>query len=395
MRFFSIFILSFFFFQTAFSHEKWEEKVAGAKNTVVNFYAWGGSPLYNDYISWVGKRVKEKFSITLNHVKITDTSSLISILLADKKANKEGSIDIMWINGENFKNLKNHDLLVAPFTHILPHIRYTDSKEIPGIYYDFSIPTDGREAPWGRAQFIFFADKKTVPQAPKNALALLEYAKKNKGRITYPAPPDFTGVTFMKQLLIELSNHDEALEKPIIDQAHAHKVAAPLWQYLDEITPYLWQEGKNYPKNESDLLNYVSQNIIDIGFSFNVGALSNAISQDLMPETSYVFTFDKGTIGNVHFLSIPFNSQQKSAAYITINYMMSPEAQARKMNPEYWGEPTILSYNKLNAKDKAFFDAIPIKAGMPTREALGSSLQEPHPDWVRYLEDTWAEKYGH
>ena len=60
----------------------------------------------------------------------------------------------MWINVENFARMKRDGLLGAPFVVDLPSSSAINLAE-PTIAADFSVPTDGLEAPWGRAQLVF------------------------------------------------------------------------------------------------------------------------------------------------------------------------------------------------------------------------------------------------
>ena len=59
------------------------------------FNAWGGDAKINSYISWAGDILKQRYDITLVHVKLTDTASAVSRLLAEKTAGRDsdGTID--------------------------------------------------------------------------------------------------------------------------------------------------------------------------------------------------------------------------------------------------------------------------------------------------------------
>jgi putative thiamine transport system substrate-binding protein len=49
-----------------------------------------------------------------------------------------------------------------------------------------------------------------------------------------------------------------------------------------------------------------------------------------LPHTAYSFGFKGSMIGNVHFLAIPANASSKAGAQVLANFLLSPEAQARK-----------------------------------------------------------------
>ena len=51
----------------------------------------------------------------------------------------------------------------------------------------------------------------------------------------------------------------------------------------------------------------------------------------VLPDTARSFVLDGGTIGNAHFLAIPYNAAHKEGAMVVVNFLMSPEAQARNM----------------------------------------------------------------
>ena len=73
---------------------------AGDEKTVF-FNAWGGSPVINDYIIWASKRLEEDHGIAINHVKLTDTATAVSRILAEKTVgrNEGGSVDLIGHNG--------------------------------------------------------------------------------------------------------------------------------------------------------------------------------------------------------------------------------------------------------------------------------------------------------
>src|SRR3546814_20001020 len=64
---------------------------------------------------------------------------------------------------------------------------------------------------------------------------------------TYPAPPDFLGSTFLKQVLIELSPDHSFLQQPVESEAQVEEAARPLWDYLDALHPHLWRGGDAFP----------------------------------------------------------------------------------------------------------------------------------------------------
>ncbi len=362
---------------------------------MVNFNAWGGSPAINDYISWVGERLKAEHGIALNHVKLSDTGSAVSRILAEKTVGRldDGSVDLIWVNGENFASMKRNGLLQPQsWATDLPSWRYTDAKALPGLVVDFGNPTDGLESPWGRAQLVFAHDSATLPVPPKSVKALGEWIGDNPGRFTYPQPPDFTGVSFMKQVMIELADDRSVFAKPASD-VDTEKALAPLWAWLADVHPNLWQGGKNFPKNYTDLARLLGDGDIAIAMAFNPAEFSNGIKAEILPDSVRSYVHEQGTLANVHYVAIPFNTSSFEAAKITADFLLSPEAQIRKANSDIWGDPTVLSIAKLSAADQAAFNALPRGIATLTEAELGQTLPEPHPSWVAVLEDGWAKRY--
>ena len=187
----------------------WEDISKKAKGQTVYWNAWGGSEEINAYISWVGSRVKEDHGVTLKHVKLASTADAVSRVLAEKAAGRSsnGSVDLIWINGENFAKMKENGLLLGPFTENLPNFKLVDFSGKPTTLIDFHLPVEGYEAPWGMAKFNFVFDSARVSETPKSIPELLQWSKRHPGRFTYPHVTDFLGSTFLMQALIELTEN--------------------------------------------------------------------------------------------------------------------------------------------------------------------------------------------
>lgn len=167
----------------------WDKTVEAARGQTVYFNAWAGSERTNAYLQWVAGEVRTAHGIQLEHVKITDTADVVKRVRAEKAAGRggdEGTVDLVWINGENFAAMKREDLLMPKWVDNLPNFRFVDTVGKPTTLNDFSVPTDGMEAPWGMAQFTLFADGKRLPKPPQSMAELLALARSQPGRITYP-----------------------------------------------------------------------------------------------------------------------------------------------------------------------------------------------------------------
>lgn len=373
----------------------WDGVLERARGQTVFFNAWGGSQQINDYIAWAAWQIQDRYGVELRHTKVADTADVVSRILAEKTAGRTegGSVDLVWINGENFAAMKRNGLLGAPFTDALPNFALVDTDGKPTTLVDFTVPTDGLESPWGMAQLVFIFDTARLDDPPASMPAMLDYLSDNPGRFTYPLPPDFLGTTFLKQALIELADDREPLLKPV-EEADFAAVTAPLWAFLDELHPLLWRQGQTFPTSSEATLQMVDDGEIDITFTFNPGAASAAIEDGRLPDSVRTYVLSGGTLGNTHFVAIPFNSSAREGAMVVANFLLSPEAQLRKEDPQVWGDPTVLSMDRLSDADARAFAALPRGIATLAPEALGRPQLEPHASWTDALETEWLTRYG-
>ena len=133
---------------------------------------------------------------------------------------------------------------------------------------------------------------------------------------------------------------------------------------------------------------------IDIAFNFNPAEASAAIANGQLPDTVRTYVFDGGTIGNTHFLAIPFNAAAREGAMVFANFLLSPEAQLRKEDPELWGDPTVLAVDRLPAPWRERFAALDRGPATLTAAQRGTPLLEPHASWMDALEAEWLDRYG-
>ena len=374
---------------------QWDDIKKKAKAQKIYFNAWGGSESINDYILEAAKQAEKEFGFKVVHVKVTDISNVISRILVEKAAGRkdQGSVDLMWINGENFRTMKTNKLLYGPFTQKLPNYQLVDIENKPTTLFDFTVPVDNMEAPWGMAQLVFMYDTAKVKSHPDSMKELLIFARENPGRVTYPAPPSFHGTTFLKQVLLELVDNSDVLYKPV-SEADFSSVTKPLWKYLDTLHPYMWRKGKVFTSGSSEMKQMLNDSEIFISISFNPNSASNAIAKGELPDSVRTYIHGSGTIGNTHFLGIPFNSSAKEAAMVFINFLLSPQYQAKKADPSIWGDPTVLAMDKLSKEDQQIFFKTPKGIATLSSKELGKVLLEPHSSWVEAIEKEWKKRYS-
>jgi putative thiamine transport system substrate-binding protein len=374
----------------------WDEVLSRARGKEVYWNAWAGDPSVNGYIAWAAAELARRYGITLVHVKVADTAEAVSRILVEAASGRTsgGSVDLIWINGENFAALKERGLLHGPFAESLPNFRLVDTATKPTTVIDATVPTEGHEVPWGAAQFVMIVESARVPQAPTTVAGLLDWAREHPGRLTYPLPPAFIGTTFLKQALLELSPGAQDLLQRPLDESRFAEVTAPLWEYLDALHPHLWRSGRSFPQNGPTARRLIADGEADIAFSFNPAEASAAIAQGLLPDTARTVGFSAGSIGNSHFLAIPKNASEPEAAMVAADFLLSPEAQAKKQDPAVWGDFTVLAIDRLEPADRERFKALPLGPATLAPEQLGRAFPEPHPSWTVRLEQEWQRRYG-
>ena len=356
-----------------------------AKGQTVWFNAWGGDPAVNRYLEWVSGEMQTHYAITLKIVPLADAADAVKRIQTEAAAGRKanGSVDLLWVNGENFRTLKEANLLQTGWAQTLPNWRYVDTRK--PVTEDFTIPTDGAESPWGGAQLTFIARKASMPTPPVDPQALQAYAQQHPGKISYPRPPDFTGTAFLEQLLLTLTDRPEALQKA--PDATFAEVTAPLWAYLDKLHPLLWREGKDFPPSPARMDALLASGSLNLSLTFNPAHAQQKVASGELPADSYSFGFQSGMLGNVHFVAIPANAGASAGAKVVANFLLSPQAQIRKADPAIWGDPSVLDAKTLPEEEAKLLLA-------HTPQGLPQVLAEPQSAWVNALEQEWLRRYG-
>jgi len=392
--------VSFFFFISClpgFGDESqtlsWDEAVKTARGQTVDWYMWGGSPAVNKYVNgFLAEKLKEKYAIKLRQVPVKDISEVVSKLVVEKQAGKNsgGNVDLMWINGENFRTCKSNNLLYGPFADTLPNIKYVDRKN-PTVANDFGTPVDDMESPWGSAQMVMIYDSARTPQPPKSITALIDWIHNHPGRFAYPAPPDFTGSVFIRHFFYKAAASVNKWQGDYTEQELQLAAEATYTQLL-QLKPFLWRQGATYPESPVRMNTLFADGIIDFSFSYHQGEASRNILDGIFPESVRTYVFEEGTISNTHFVAIPYNANDKAAAMVVANFLLSPEAQLKKADPQVWGDFPAIKLDLLNQNWQDKFKNSPRgKATLSDRELQAHQLPEPPSKILIHLEKGWEK----
>lgn len=372
--------------------DSWDDVLAAAEGTTVNWYMWGGDDVLNQNVdTYIGEPLLEQFGVTLNRVPIEDTADAVNQVLNESASGVEtdGSIDLIWINGENFRTLKEADLLYGPWAEDLPNAQYVPWGD-PAMGSDFGTPVEGYESPWGHAQFVFHYNTDLVPEPPTTFEDLQDWIHANPGLFTYPAIPDFTGSVFVRHVFHWAAGSPDAFLGEF-DQDVFDEYAPVVWEYLNDIEPDLWRGGETYPEAAA-MNDLIANQEIAFNMGYSPGEPSLKIADGSYPETIRTFVMDTGTLSNNSYVAIPFNAPNPAGAMVLANYILSPEYQLVLTNPDIWGWETPTDPDTWPADARATLDGYERGVATLDPDVLAShALPEPRADWVTEIEAGWIE----
>ncbi|MEZ5234086.1 MAG: ABC transporter substrate-binding protein [Acidimicrobiales bacterium] len=314
----------------------WDAVLADARGDSVNWYLWGGSESINRFVDETyGPVLAERYGITLNRVPVADTVDAVNQVLAEDAAGEEqGSVDVIWINGENFSTLASAGLLHDGWARGLPNAELVDWDN-PAVARDFGVDVGELESPWSSAQFQLVYDSARMgpDELPRSYAELARWACAHPGRFTYiaPGPGGFQGTRFVKGALYELAGADGWQR---FDQARWDEASPALWTYLQDLAPCLWRSGETYPGDENELHRLFANGEVDFTITQAAVGPGSLITEGLVPATAKAFVFDANSIGDVNYLAIPANASNKAAALVLANLVLEPELQAAQLIPE-------------------------------------------------------------
>jgi putative spermidine/putrescine transport system substrate-binding protein len=320
---------------------------------------------------------------------IRDIARFVEVQLGVGRSGREadGSVDLLWINGENFRTAKQGSVLWGPFADLLPNIQYYDDEIRKR---DFGTPVEGFEAPWQKAQFVFAYDSARTPNPPRSLSSLRNWIKAHPGRFTYIAPPDYTGSAFIRHILIHSGGGLREFQNGFREDLYRRSADAAL-EYLNEVKPYLWRRGETYPPTLKALNRLFSNQEVDFAMSYGPNFAALAVERGEFPPTTRTFVLSEGTIGNYNFLAIPFNAGNVSGALVTINHLMSFD-QLIDMSRSL-SNPFPLKLDTLTVEQRASVHALPRHpAALSIDELESHFMPEPDAEYLTRLEKDWQMK---
>ena len=353
---------------------------------------YGGDERGNAYVDDVLAPAAADVGVTLRRVPVADTKEAMRRILAERQAGRtDGSVDLVWVNGDNFATGRQAGAWLTGWTDRLPNMALVGSDD-PLVARDFGTDVNGAEAPWHKAQFTLVYDSARVSEPPTTFAGVLAWAEKHPGRFTYPAPPDFTGSVFLRQALYATAGGYRNVPAQF-DQAAFDRLTPPLWAALADVRPSLWRQGRTYPRDSVALDRLYADGEVDMTMTYGPATLTELVANGTFPETTRVLQLDEGTVGNASFLGLPSAAADQEGAMVVANLALSPAQQAAKADPGVWGQFTVLDLDLLPAPDRARFADLPTSPVVPAYEVLARDANpELASNWITPLDDGWRRQ---
>jgi putative spermidine/putrescine transport system substrate-binding protein len=372
----------------------WSSVLAHARGQTVNWYMYGGDDTLNTFVTgYVADQLKQA-GVSLNQIKITDTVDAVNKVLGGKQAGRSsgGSVDAIWINGENFATGVQAKLWYCGWDKDLPNARYVDFTN-PAVADDFGVPVNGCEAAWQQADSALVYDSTQLTTADVASVAsLLAWAASHPGRFTYPAPPDFTGSMAVRTILYDTIGGPAALSGQF-DEAKYTPAATKLWTRLNTIKPTLWRAGSTYPASQDAVEKLYSNGEINAFFTYGPGAVGDQVKKGLFPASTRQAVLAGGNIGNESFIAVPDNAAHKAAALVLANVLQDPRTQLALYQAE--GIYPGIDLAKTTAQVQQEFAAVPISTSVLPLSSLTRDAQpELASGYVTRIEKDWKTNVG-
>ncbi len=385
----------------------WSDVEARAKKEgSVNWFHWGGSEELN---SWIERAVVPKMKakgITLKTTRIGGTREAVDLVLTEKQAGKtlgEGSVDMIWLNGDNFYTLASQDALFGSFADKVPNAKNFEFNEAdPRAQLnlsDFGTPTKAREMPWSGEQYVCYFDTARLSRekAPEDFVELEQWLTKSPGRFTYVKPPHYIGNTFVQTVLYAFNPSGKGFadfQNPLssFTPAQFAKLTKPGFDYLKRIEPLLLGgENPIYPQNQGVNQALFNNGEVDMACEFGLYIVDAKKKTGAFPDTAETLAFPKsGMIKNKNFLAIPANAPHPAAALILANVMSTVELQISKLKAI--GYPLGIDGWKLGIRDRTLATrAAPSHHGVSAEVLSNAAVADTNASLVKVIERVWAE----
>lgn len=397
----------------------WEDVLGAASGGTVNWYTYSdnnGTSLgpYNKWIdTWLIPNLAENFAINLVRHPISNTGDAVDKIINEINAGygmNNGTVDLIWINGENFYKLKSGGYAYGPWATKVPNAVNYDFQS-DAIKYDFGATTNGYEMPYNGAQVVFIYDSAKVNASDISDMdSLLAWVKANPNQFTYATPRfmddtgsdfdnDYTGSVFIRHVFYNTVPDYTKFMGTSVNEALYDQYAPTFYKTLRDLQPYLYNasslsaERKGYPTSQGEVDDLFSTGKITVTLSYDIGHAAYMIEAGEWPSTTRSIVLTSGTIANTNFVLIPANAKNKLPAVVAGNYIASAQAMFSRAQPEVIGALQVYDPTCTNFVSGGWNDAfayIDQPAATPSTSELSKyRMSELSSAYINRIQNDW------
>ncbi|ANH37358.1 hypothetical protein I601_0915 [Nocardioides dokdonensis FR1436] len=310
----------------------WDAVLAEAEGQSVDWYMYGGDQRLNEFVNGEVADRLAALGVTLNQVKITDTAEAVNKVLGEQQAGRTtgGSVDAIWVNGENFATGVQADLWACGWAADLPNAQYVDLED-PAVATDFGVPVEGCEAAWQQASSALVYDSAVLDEADVASVeSLLAWSASDPGRFTYPAPPDFTGSMAVRTFLYDTLGAEAvraAAEGGGLSDEDYERARDETFTRLLDASGSFWRDGETYPVSQEEVEKLYADGEISAFLTYGPGAVGSLVEDGVFPGSTRETVLSVGNISNVSFLGVPANAEDRAGAMVLADVLQDPEVQ--------------------------------------------------------------------
>ncbi len=366
----------------------WSTVLSEAHGQQVNWYMYGGDEALNRFVAGPLTERLKRYGVTVNQVKIIDTAEAVNKVLGEKQAGRDkGSVDLIWVNGENFASGKQAKLWRCGYDRNLPNANYVDFSD-RAVTHDFGVPVEGCESVWQQANSALVYDSSALAARDVASVdALFAWARTNAGRFTYPAPPDFTGSMAVRTILYDTAGGPDTLGDSVDDPDLA-AASDRLWRRLNDIEPALWRGGDTYPATQEQVEKLYASGEIKAFLTYGPGAVGQKVAKGTFPASTREAVLSVGNIANNSFVAIPANASHAAAAMVVANELLDPAVQLALFEAN--GAYPAIDLAKLPAEERAAFDAVELgPTVLPLTDLTAHTQPELPAGYISRIEAGW------
>lgn len=318
----------------------WDRLLSSVSGTQVDLVLWDQTA---ETVEWYNTAVKrhlfDKYNVTLNVEVVEKKDFLATIRSAKKNLETIGNVDLVWLNASSFQQLKTEQLLYGPFANQVYNANmYLDPKGLETLYMD-GVPIEGYALPFNQTQITYYYNEDMTYEPPETLEALKQYLASAPGTFTYPEPEDPVGRAFIHGVILAFTPAKAFVEQPL-DDAALKALVMPGLEYLKALKGDLYMQGTAYPKTALQLSDLYAESQVFMVMSHDYRHAHTLTGDAIYPGGTRPVYFDLPSTGSKDYLSIPYNSDNKSGAMVVMHALLDIELQTQKLaSKTYQGLP--------------------------------------------------------